>query len=232
MRTRGVAVERNRRPRHDRVEVDRHLHRPADSRGGAERDVAGAEDLLVLEDLAGEGRLLVRPDSELGDGRAVGPVRRSGARRGAPLGAGGGGQVVALDGEPRRLGHAPDRAIEPSTTSTPSPPAGEMKPSPHGRFPNAPGSVSSPASGIAARPAEVEAKVGAVRAGDARLARGVERLGDRVRPSAAAPPCRRSSRGPACSSVTPGSVAARGAGVGGRLARRRVRERLDRSGRG
>ena len=44
-------------------------------------------------------------------------------------------------------------AIVPSTTSVPSavPSIGAMKPSPHGRLPNAPGAVRSPASGSASR---------------------------------------------------------------------------------
>ncbi len=44
-------------------------------------------------------------------------------------------------------------AIVPSTTSVPAalPSMGAMKPSPHGRLPNAPGAVKSPASGIASR---------------------------------------------------------------------------------
>ena len=48
----------------------------------------------------------------------------------------------------------PTPAIVPSTTSVPSQArsSGEMKPSPHGRFPKAPRAVSSPASGIAVRP--------------------------------------------------------------------------------
>ena len=47
----------------------------------------------------------------------------------------------------------PIEAIVPSTTSVPSavPSIGAMKPSPAGRFPNAPGAVRSPASAIASR---------------------------------------------------------------------------------
>src|SRR6185312_4183190 len=59
---------------HD-VEVDRHLHGAADPRRGAEGDVGGAEDLLVLEDVPGQDRLLVGADPELGDVRPVRPVR-------------------------------------------------------------------------------------------------------------------------------------------------------------
>ena len=58
--------------------------RPADRRARAEGDVGGAEDLLVLEDVAGQLRALVRADAELGDVGARSPVRGSCSTRRSP----------------------------------------------------------------------------------------------------------------------------------------------------
>src|SRR4029079_4506492 len=60
------AVDLERRLGDDAVEVDRHGDRAADRDARAERDVDAPEDLLVLEDVAREGRAIVRPDPELG----------------------------------------------------------------------------------------------------------------------------------------------------------------------
>ncbi len=127
----------------------------ADPRRGAEGDVRGAEDLLVLEDVAGEDRLLVGADPELGDVGAVGAVRRSavpsaGRPRRRSRRSGGRPRSVRWTGDSTR----PIAAIEPSTTSVPSavPSTGAMKPSPQGRLPKAPLAVSSPASTIPSRP--------------------------------------------------------------------------------
>src|SRR6201996_7581602 len=99
---------------HD-VEVDRDLDRAADPRRGAEGDVRGAEDLLVLEDVAGEDRLFVGADPELGDVGAVGPVRGQQFHQPGALVAGRAGEVAALDGQPDRgLDQADrgDRAVD------------------------------------------------------------------------------------------------------------------------
>ena len=66
-----LAVDLDRRLEDDDVEVDRDLDRAADRGRGAEGDVGGAEDLLVLEDVAGQDRLFVGADAELGDVGAV-----------------------------------------------------------------------------------------------------------------------------------------------------------------
>ena len=71
-----LAVDLDGRLEDDAVEVDRDLDRAADRRRGAEGDVGGAEDLLVLEDVAGQDRLFVGADPELGDVGAVVAVRR------------------------------------------------------------------------------------------------------------------------------------------------------------
>src|ERR1700754_2830062 len=72
----GLAVDFDGRFLDHDVEVDGDLDRAADPRRGAEGDVRGAEDLLVLEDVSGEDRLLVRADPELRHVRPARPVRR------------------------------------------------------------------------------------------------------------------------------------------------------------
>ena len=66
-----AAVHGEGRLHHDAVEMDRHLDLAADPGRGAEGDVHGAQQLLVLEQLAAEDRLLVGPDAELRDARAI-----------------------------------------------------------------------------------------------------------------------------------------------------------------
>ena len=79
-RTSALAVDADVGLHHDAVEVDRHLDRAADRGRGAERDVAGAEELLVLEQRCRVRiALLVRADPELGDVGAVLAVRRRAA---------------------------------------------------------------------------------------------------------------------------------------------------------
>src|SRR6187402_402833 len=51
------AVDRDGRLEDHAVEVDRHLHIAADRRRRADGNVRGAEDLLVLEDVASQRRL-------------------------------------------------------------------------------------------------------------------------------------------------------------------------------
>ena len=94
-------------------------------------------------------------------------------------------------------------------TIVPSPPAGAMKPSPHGRLPNAPRRGQVAVVGDAAAAAQVEAHVGAARAGHVRLVGLGQQLGDRA---AARAPSRRSrptSAARACRPSTPGIVAPR-----------------------
>ena len=184
---------------HDAVEVDRHLDPAADRRRGAEGDVDGAEQLLVLEHVAGQLRLLVRADRRAR--RSSSPPRRaavsssSSAAPSAParLGQPPAGRRSSVTGS----AGIPTPAIVPSTTSVPSQArsSGEMKPSPQGRLPKAAGAVSSPASGIAVRPSRPEPQVAAVGAGDPRLAAGVERSRRSRCRGGAARPCRRSSPG-------------------------------------
>ena len=61
----------------------------------------------------------------------------------------------------------------------PSPVAGATKPSPHGRLPKAPGAVRSPSSAIARAPGQAEPEVAAARAGEVRLFRICQQIGDR-----------------------------------------------------
>ena len=118
----GSPVGLDGRLHHDDVLVDRDLDLAADARRGAEGDVAGAEDLLVLDQVAGEGRALVRADPELGEEGAALPRSAQDLEEARSRLAGGVGQRAALDRQPSR---APDRCpsepIVPSTTSVPSP---------------------------------------------------------------------------------------------------------------
>src|SRR6478672_10822244 len=74
----------------DAVEVDWDLDRATDRRRSAEGDVRGAEDLLVLEDVAGQDCLFVGADPQLGD---VGPVLAVGREQLEQLRPGRAGRV-------------------------------------------------------------------------------------------------------------------------------------------
>src|SRR6185503_548377 len=97
------AVDLERRLGDDAVKVDRHGDRAADSDARAEGDVDAPEDLLVLEDIAREGRAIVRADPELGEVRARVPVLAEDAQKLLALGAGRRREVPVLDGELRRV---------------------------------------------------------------------------------------------------------------------------------
>ena len=208
-----------------------HRDRAADARAGAEGDVDGAEDLLVLEDVAGQPRALVGADAELGEVGALLAGAREQLVEALALGPGG----LRRGGRPRRSGApgGPGRGrceASERVATVPSPPAGAMKPSPHGRLPNAPGAVRSPSSAMPSRPREVEAQVGAARAGDVRLVGGA-RAGRRPPGCARAGASKSTAISRASmSAVTPGMRGAARAVVGRALARLRVRERARRSG--
>ena len=140
---------------HD-VEMDRHRHGAADAGAGTKRDVDGAEDLLVLEHVAGERGAVVGADAELGEvgpGLAVDPQ---------PLEVLGTDPALGLDEPPardrqryRRVAQTERRQAR--ATTVPSPPSGAMNASPQGRLPNAPFAVRSPSSAIPARPRQTRA---------------------------------------------------------------------------
>src|SRR6185295_14580915 len=98
------AVDLERRLGNDAVEVDRHGDRAADSDARAEGDVDAPEDLLVLEDIAREGRAIVGADAELGEVGARVPVLPQDAEELLALGAGRRREVPVLD---RELGRVP-----------------------------------------------------------------------------------------------------------------------------
>src|SRR5215211_2361432 len=60
----GLGVDCEVGIRDDAVEMDRDLNRAPDPRRGPEGNVHRAEDLLVLQQLAAQDRLLVRADAE------------------------------------------------------------------------------------------------------------------------------------------------------------------------
>ena len=157
-----------------------------------------AEDLLVLEDVAGQHRLLVGADAELGDVGAVLAVRGEQLHEAPSPGRRGprsGGRPRPSARPARRPGRR--RRSSRRRPACPLPSTGAMKPSPQGRLPKAPrlGQLAGVGDRLAAL--EAEPQVGAVRAGDARLGRA-RRAPRRPRgPCGAAPPCRRSSPGPA-----------------------------------
>src|SRR5919106_2079638 len=70
------SVERHVGLHHHAVEVHGNLDRAPDRRRGAKGDVGRSEDLLVLEHVAGQDRLLVRADAQLGDAGRLRPVLR------------------------------------------------------------------------------------------------------------------------------------------------------------
>ena len=124
----------------------------------AERDVRGAEHLLVGDDAARDARALVRADAELGDDvGALAGLRDRRARRRRPSGRPRRrrcGRARTSAGSGSSTSPSPASAIERSITHTPSAPvaSGAMKTSPAGRFPNAPGWSSTPSSSFHSRP--------------------------------------------------------------------------------
>ena len=98
---------------HDAVEVHGHLDRPSDRLRGAEGDVGGAEELLVLEHVAGQHGALVGADAELGDRRSLLAVRAQELQQGRALAARCLGQAAAADGHPHRLVRDPDPGDRP-----------------------------------------------------------------------------------------------------------------------
>ena len=109
-------------------------------------------------------------------------------------------------------------------TTVPSPNAGAMKPSPHGRFPNAPLAPSSPSSGDPRPAVERELEVGSLRARHVRAGAAVEQVGHGLRPRRHRVEVdRHHAREHVLGDA--GHRRATGATVGGALARGRVAER-------
>ena len=123
----------------------------------------------------------------------------------------------------------PIEAIVPSTTSVPSavPSIGAMKPSPHGRLPNAPGAVRSPASGIASRSPSPSRRSEPFAHVTRASAPAVRTAGDRGALAAQALHVRRHHPGEHLLGRA-GQGRDPHPGLGRRLARGRVRERLHR----
>ena len=100
----------------------------------------------------GQRRALVRADAELGEVAARRRRRRRAARSSArPTSPSALASRPSRDVERhRRVGEA--EVASERVTIVPSPASGETNPSPHGRFPNAPGARRSPSSAIPSRP--------------------------------------------------------------------------------
>ena len=67
-----LTIDFNVRFKHHTIEVNRDLHRAANCRRSTKRNVRGAEDLLILEDVSGQLGFLVGADAKLSD---ISPVR-------------------------------------------------------------------------------------------------------------------------------------------------------------
>src|ERR1043166_5329728 len=103
-----LAVDLDGRLEQHAVEVHGNLNGAADRRRSAKGDVSGAEDLLVLEDVAGQHCLLVGADAELGD---IGPVLAVNGQQVYHRGAVGTGrldQVTLAHGQRDRRLQQPD----------------------------------------------------------------------------------------------------------------------------
>ena len=166
-----------RRFEHHAVEVHRHLDFAADRRRGAEGDVGGAEDLLVLEDVAGQGRLFVGADAELGDVGAVLAVRGQQLHQRGALGPGRVGEVAVAHGQLDRrldLADAGDRAVDDERALAA---AGGDEGLAAGQVAEGAGGVEHAGVGDRHPVLEAEPQVAAVPAGDPRLLAGPQRRG-------------------------------------------------------
>jgi hypothetical protein len=172
-------ADRQRRVGDQHVEVHRHRDRPTDRRAGPERDVDGAEHLLVLEDHPGQPGLLVGADAELGEVRPPLPGAVQHRQQLRALRSLSHRQRAALDGQHgRRVGQADrgeargdDRALAAQ----------------RGDEALATGQVAERARlrqvavvGDRRAPAEVDRQVGAPRAGHVRAVGGGQEVGDRA----------------------------------------------------
>ena len=168
---------------HDAVEVDRDLDLAADRRRGAEGDVGGAEDLLVLEHVAGQLAFSLVP---IPSSATLVPPRRARQQleQRLPLGRRRAGRCPLADRQLDRLvgqADAGDRAVDDERPLA-VPSSGAMNPSPQGRFPKRPvGEI--PGVGDRGAALQPEPEVAAVRAGDARLGAARQQARRPPRPS-------------------------------------------------
>ena len=93
---------------HHDIEVDRHRDRAADASAGAEGDVHGPEDLLVLQHVARELGPVVGSNSELGQVEAPVPVRPQQLDELRPEASTCVDQTAVLDGQQGRLVAQPE----------------------------------------------------------------------------------------------------------------------------
>src|SRR4051795_2293764 len=180
------AVDLERGVGDDAVEVDRDRDRAADRDARAEGDVDRAEDLLVLEDVAGEHRALVRADPELGEVRAGVAVVLEESQQLLALGAGRPREAAALDRQLRRVAaceaYRGDRAGE----HRPLSPGRRDEPLTARQVAERPGGGEVAVVGDAVAAAQVEAEVAPARARDACLGGVAEQARDGVRAAAQA----------------------------------------------
>ena len=144
---------------HDHVEVDRDRDGAADPGARAERDVHRAEDLLVLEHVAGQRRAVVGSDPELGEVASRARRGRAGSSRYSGPRPDSAATIRPFSTVSRAGSSLRPSGARLEATIVPSPLSGAMKPSPAGRLPNAPGAVRSPSSATPARPVRVECEV-------------------------------------------------------------------------
>ena len=159
--------------------MDRDRDRAADARAGAEGDVDRAEDLLVLEDVAGQLRAVVGPDAELGQVGALLAGAGEQLVEALALGPGRLRQVPALDGQVRGValdeadGGQRARRDRPLSAQRRDEALAAREVAERARR----GEVAVVGDALAAR--EVQAQVGAPRAGDVGLVGLGEQVGDR-----------------------------------------------------
>jgi DNA-binding transcriptional ArsR family regulator len=204
--------------------VDGDADAPAERRAGAEGNVDRTEHLLLLQDTAAELGRVVGSDAELSDIAAVGAVRVEPRQEAGAVGALGGDQAAAGDGQAGLRPDVPeagDGAGDEGAVTA----AGDRVALAEGEVAEAAGGPQVAVVGVPGGAVEREPQVGSARAGDARLARPVERrggpaaaLGDGVEVGAAEHPHQHLRSGAA-------HRGAAGAAGGRRLARRAVRDR-------
>ena len=164
--------------------MDRNLDVPSDRGRSTESHVRGAEDLFVLEDVAGQDRLLVGADPEFGH---VGSVRAVNGQEFHQLRTflpGRINEVTTFDGQFHRFRNEPDTGNRAIDDQDPLGRGRADEAFPAGKVAEGPGCGQLAGVGNRGSSLETETEVAAVIAGDPGFGSAVEQLGH---PSAAAP---------------------------------------------
>src|SRR4051794_10157347 len=224
-----LAVHAQRGLHHDAVQMDGYLNLAADPGRRAERHVDRPEDLLVLKELPRQCRLFVRPHAQLSDAGSVGPGSLELAHQLLPHLSSPADERPVLDCEFDGLVGNADRGERPvdEQRATSRVVARGDEPLTAWQIPERTGFHQLAVVGDRLAPLDDQDEVRAVRAGDARLAAGIEDVGHRVAPAAQLGHVGAHHAGEHLLG-RPGQGRRPGAAVGRRLTRRGVREGLDR----